>query len=313
MGALSEATRSDPPLGPSRPISPTVGRLVWGVALGCTGLLAGAFFYGWSTVVPAYRHVPIDVHLRFRTVLMEVNAPIMQTLMGASVLTCLALALLSQGWRRAGAAAAGAMALVSLAVTRFGNVPINVQVKRWPVQAPPANYLELLNRWDVYHSVRTAAAVLAFVLLLVVIARTAPVPPSVDASRVTSVSLWTLQIALAVFFVVSAVLKLSGTGTTVATFESIGMGQWLRYLVALLELAGAIGLVIPRAAGPAALALAGVMVGATATNLVIGGPVPLTTALFAVLILLSWGRRSQIIAAAAFASDNLRGSHSRPT
>ena len=46
-----------------------------------------------------------------------------------------------------------------------------------------------------------------------------------------------------------------------------GAGQWFRYLVGILELAGAIGLLIPRLAAPAALGLLGVMIGAFFTQL----------------------------------------------
>ena len=48
-----------------------------------------------------------------------------------------------------------------------------------------------------------------------------------------------------------------------ATFAELGAGQWLRYVIGTLEIAGAIGLLIPLFAGLAALALMGVMVGAS--------------------------------------------------
>jgi len=52
-------------------------------------------------------------------------------------------------------------------------------------------------------------------------------------------------------------------------FTDIGAGQWLRYLVGALELAGAAGLLIPRLATLAALGLIVLMTGATVTNLLI--------------------------------------------
>ncbi|WP_245645284.1 DoxX family protein [Pseudonocardia acaciae] len=281
-----------------------MNRLVRGVALLCTGLLAGAFFYGWVTVVPAYQYVPIDVHLRFRTVLMMVNAPVMQTLMITAIIACLTLAVLSRGWHRTVASAASAMALTSLLVTRFGNVPINDRIRTWPVFAPPAGHLELLQRWDSYHGIRTATAVLAFVLLLVALVWVTPTASTADGAEVRNDLLWSLQLVVAAFLTVSAILKLSGAATTVATFDALGLGQWFRYLVGSLELAGVVGLLVPRLSGPAALGLAGVMAGATATNVIVtGGPLFLTAALFAGLVLLAWGRRSHIIAAVAFASS----------
>jgi putative oxidoreductase len=79
------------------------------------------------------------------------------------------------------------------------------------------------------------------------------------------VFVWTLQVLLAAYFVYSAAL-LFGDGL-VGKFTEIGFGQWLRYLTGALELAGAIGLVIPFLSGLAALGLAGVMAGAVGTEL----------------------------------------------
>jgi hypothetical protein len=90
---------------------------------------------------------------------------------------------------------------------------------------------------------------------------------TVTRGRALTTTLWTGQILLAVFFAFAATAKLLGDPTTVASFESIGFGQWFRYLTGACELAGAVGLLIPRLSGLAAHGLAGVMVGATATNL----------------------------------------------
>lgn len=76
---------------------------------------------------------------------------------------------------------------------------------------------------------------------------------------------WTAQVLLAAYFVYSAAL-LFGDGL-VAKFTEIGVGQWLRYVTGVLELAGAVGLVVPFLSGLAALGLAGVMAGAVGTEL----------------------------------------------
>jgi putative oxidoreductase len=107
--------------------------------------------------------------------------------------------------------------------------------------------------------------------------------------RALSAALWTGQIVLAIFFAVTAAPKLLGDPTAVASFESIGFGQWFRYLTGACELAGAIGLLIPRLSGLAALGLTGVMVGATVTNLfLLSGmaPVAIVTVLLGVVFLL---------------------------
>jgi uncharacterized membrane protein YphA (DoxX/SURF4 family) len=60
--------------------------------------------------------------------------------------------------------------------------------------------------------------------------------------------------------------KLTGSPAAVQEFGLIGAGQWLRYLVGTAEVAGAIGLLTPWLAGPAAAGLAANMAGATIIN-----------------------------------------------
>jgi putative oxidoreductase len=79
------------------------------------------------------------------------------------------------------------------------------------------------------------------------------------------VLMWTVQVLLAAYFVYSASM-LFGDGL-VGKFHEIGFGQWLRYLTGVLELGGAIALVIPFLSGLAGLGLAGVMAGAVGTEL----------------------------------------------
>ncbi len=80
-------------------------------------------------------------------------------------------------------------------------------------------------------------------------------------------------------------------------FADIGAGQWFRYLVGGLELAGAIGLLIPRLAGLAALGLAALMVGATVTNVFVLDANPaLPLGLMLVAGVVAWARRAQVAA-----------------
>ncbi|MET9312309.1 DoxX family protein [Kribbella sp. NPDC003505] len=92
--------------------------------------------------------------------------------------------------------------------------------------------------------------------------------------RPRTVALWMLQGVLAALFATAALPKLSGDPALVDMFARIGVGQWLRYLVGTLELAGAIGVLVPRLCRPAALGLVALMVGASATNLFVLGESP---------------------------------------
>ena len=50
-------------------------------------------------------------------------------------------------------------------------------------------------------------------------------------------------------------------------FTDLGTGQWLRYVVGVLEIAGGIGLLVPRLTRLAASCLVALMVGATIAQL----------------------------------------------
>lgn len=109
--------------------------------------------------------------------------------------------------------------------------------------------------------------------------------------RGANIVLWVLQVLLALLFVMAGLSKLFGDPAMVGMFADIGIGQWFRYGVGVLEVAGAVGVLIPRLSGLAALGLACVMVGAIFTNLFVlgAGPwLPLANLLLAVLV--AWGR-----------------------
>ncbi|MFG2057580.1 anthrone oxygenase family protein [Micromonospora sp. NPDC048930] len=144
-------------------------RLVTAVALFSTGLLTGAFGYGALNVVQAFQAVPLEVRLTFHVALMRMNGPVMQSLMGLSVLSLAVLAVLSRGTARRLTAVAATLVLASFVVTRFGNVPINAKIKVWAVEGAPPDHAAILHRWEIFNNVRTGAALLAFVLLLVVV------------------------------------------------------------------------------------------------------------------------------------------------
>jgi uncharacterized membrane protein YphA (DoxX/SURF4 family) len=113
--------------------------------------------------------------------------------------------------------------------------------------------------------------------------------------RPGTVALWILQLFLASQFVMAGVMKLSGNELMVDMFTEIGAGQWFRYLVGALEVAGALGLLIPRLCGLAALGLVGVMTGALITNVFVLGYSPVVALAYLLGAgLIAWFRRSAI-------------------
>jgi putative oxidoreductase len=103
---------------------------------------------------------------------------------------------------------------------------------------------------------------------------------------------WIPQVALAVATGAGGVFKLTGDPAMVDMFDTIGVGQWFRYLVGVLELAGAVGLLIPRLAAFAAAGLAVLFAGAAITNVAVLDTSPiLPLAYLVVAAAIAWVRR----------------------
>ena len=116
-------------------------------------------------------------------------------------------------------------------------------------------------------------------------------------SKAKNITGWVLQILLGVFFVLlSGVPKLMGEAEVAANFERWGYPDWFLMLTGVLELLGAIGLLIPMTAGWAASGLVLVMLGAAWTHISNNegfmAVVPLSfLALLAVVAYLRWPLR----------------------
>lgn len=108
---------------------------------------------------------------------------------------------------------------------------------------------------------------------------------------------WGLRILAAAAFLAAGSAKLAGVPMMVAIFDHIGIGQWFRVVTGLVEVIGAIALLLPATAGIGGLLLATTMVFAALTHLfVIGGsPVP-AIVLFAITATVAWLHRANVAA-----------------
>ncbi|MEU0402271.1 DUF1772 domain-containing protein [Streptomyces sp. NPDC006197] len=141
-------------------------RLLQGLALLATGLLAGAFGYGAANLVPTFNAVPLDMRLSFHAELMKMNGITVQAAMAVSTLSSLALASSTRGRARLVAGSAGLLTLASFLITRLGNVPINGRIKEWALSSAPLDHAEILRRWELFNTLRTLTALIAFALLI---------------------------------------------------------------------------------------------------------------------------------------------------
>lgn len=138
------------------------------LGLMAAGLLSGAFIYTVLNVIPAFYEVPPAVHLAYRVQLMGHNGITMQTLMSLCFITPVWYAALCRKntMPRNLALLSAGLALATFLVTRFGNVPINQVIRTWPPAAPPADWLQWLRQWDIYHLLRTGTALGCFIAFM---------------------------------------------------------------------------------------------------------------------------------------------------
>jgi ubiquinone/menaquinone biosynthesis C-methylase UbiE/uncharacterized membrane protein YphA (DoxX/SURF4 family) len=108
-------------------------------------------------------------------------------------------------------------------------------------------------------------------------------------------AVWSVRLLLAALFLGAGATKLAAPPEAVAGFERLGLGAAGRVAIGLLEIAGALGLLVSPLAALAALGLAAIMVGAIAAHLTVLGPSALPAAVvLALCLLVAWAERGTL-------------------
>ncbi len=111
------------------------------------------------------------------------------------------------------------------------------------------------------------------------------------------VGAWALQGIVAAAFLAAGYAKLAGVPFMVDLFAQIGLGQWFRITTGVVEVAGAIALLVPGLASIGALWLGGAMVGAVATHLFVLHTSPVPAIVLGLLnTLVVYLRRDELVA-----------------
>jgi putative oxidoreductase len=97
--------------------------------------------------------------------------------------------------------------------------------------------------------------------------------------------LWTIRILLAALFLYQGIDKFSERRLWLRVFEEIGFGQWFRYFTGVVEVAGALMLLVPQATFVAVGLLGCTMIGALLVHVLVIGVGPQTA--FVVILLLT--------------------------
>lgn len=119
----------------------------------------------------------------------------------------------------------------------------------------------------------------------------------IKESKLKNIGLWVLSVMLAGGFAFMASGKLMGSEMSAAGFERWGYPLWFMYVVGLMEVTGAVLLLVPRLASYGALLLGVVMLGAVATHISAAEYSMLVMPLMfgAFLAVVGWGRWPRLI------------------
>jgi len=138
------------------------------LAVICTGLFAGILLGDRAGATYARPQLSPSAFVQFQQIQHVHFVRMMPPLILAALLAGLIWLLVIRPSGRGAefwlvAAATGAV-LFCFLLTRAVNVPLNKQLMTWSIAAPPDNVRDLWTRWERAHTVRTTAALGAFVL-----------------------------------------------------------------------------------------------------------------------------------------------------
>lgn len=104
-----------------------------------------------------------------------------------------------------------------------------------------------------------------------------------------------IKALLSVAFLGAGFAKLSGQEMMIATYETLGLGQWFRYVTGIIEVGGAVALWIRGLQGWGAAFLAATMVGAILAHWFILGPSAAPAIVLGIMsAVVLWAHRDQL-------------------
>jgi len=135
-------------------------------AIVLTALSMSVHFGTWLTEAPIRATSSGAVFTEIQKGRDRVASRVMPILGSAAILLVAACVFLSRTVSIAFALSLAGLVLIAadMAVTLVCNVPINKQVQSWNVSAPPPDWAELRDRWEKFHTIRTALIVSGFSL-----------------------------------------------------------------------------------------------------------------------------------------------------
>ncbi len=140
-------------------------RFIHSLAVCGTGIITGGQY------VVSFDYNPSGTTASFYTEKMQyaihhIGTPLFAMLIASTLLCFLAAILYSKDNRGTSLllAGAGAFLLIGALITKFGNIPLLDIIDTWNAASPPANWLEIAERWYMFHSVRFGVDLIGLIL-----------------------------------------------------------------------------------------------------------------------------------------------------
>jgi hypothetical protein len=131
-----------------------------------SGLFAG-FLLGVLVLENSLRGFDGSVYTQVRLVELDSLDKLASATLIPALITTVVLAIRVKGIDRRVVLSAVALLVVVFVTTFVINLPINSDQASWSVQNPPSDWSAVRDRWQLAHAIRTAAALLAFGVLIV--------------------------------------------------------------------------------------------------------------------------------------------------
>jgi uncharacterized membrane protein len=141
-------------------------RFVRSASLLFSGVFAG-FLVCVLVLENSLRNFDASVYTQTRLVELDSLDKLASATLIPAMITTVLLAIRARGNDRRVVLVAIALLVVVFATTFAINLPINSDQTAWSVQNPPSDWASVRDRWQIAHTIRTVAAVLAFGLLIV--------------------------------------------------------------------------------------------------------------------------------------------------
>lgn len=140
------------------------------ISLFLVGLVAGEEFIVRYGVQPAMSKLDDKAHVQVRVALVKKLKVVVPAIMLPSVAATILMLITAASEKGTVFRWLGAASLLAYVLFSFlGTVPINIKVNDWNVDAPPSNWKQVVKRWELLDTFRSAAAILAFGFLLIAV------------------------------------------------------------------------------------------------------------------------------------------------